>query len=49
MHTLRIDIRIPGLIRVKRSNSDMRHQRLTSKGSLFLGHPVYACMHARYE
>ena len=35
-------LRIPGLIReFKHSNSNMRHRRLTSKGSLFLGHPVF--------
>ena len=43
MHALRIDLLIPGLIReLKHSNSNMRHLRLTSKGSLFFRHPV--CM-----
>ena len=33
-------LRIPGLIReFKHSNSNMRHWRLTSKGSLFFGTP----------
>ena len=41
IHALRIDLRILGLIReLKHSNSNMRHQRLNSKGSLFLGHSV---------
>ena len=35
-----IDLRILRLIReLKHSNSNMRHQRLNSKGSLFLGTP----------
>ena len=38
---LRIDLRILGFIReLKHSNSSMRHWRLTSLGSLFLGHTV---------
>ena len=44
MHALRIDLRFPGLIReFKHSNSNMRHERLNSKGSLFLGHSVQCC------
>ena len=44
MHALRIDLSILGLIReFKHSNSNMRYQRLNSKGSysLFLGHSVH--------
>ena len=39
-------LRIPGLIReFKHSNSNMRHWRLTSKGSLFFGTPCICNIH----